>query len=97
MGTFSKSFASLGGVIAGNQDVIDFIQHHARSFIFSASMPPANAAAVLACLDIIEADPSYRRSRCIARRQGAQGAARDGLQLRRERDAGRADAIPAAR
>lgn len=59
MGTFSKSFASLGGVIAGEQDVIDFIQHHARSFIFSASMPPASAAAVLACLDIIEADPSY--------------------------------------
>ena len=59
MGTFSKSFASLGGVIAGDQDVIDFIQHHARSFIFSASMPPANAAAVLACLDIIEEDPSY--------------------------------------
>jgi 8-amino-7-oxononanoate synthase len=59
MGTFSKSFASLGGVIAGNRDVIDFIQHHARSFIFSASMPAANAAAVLACLDVIEADPSY--------------------------------------
>jgi len=54
MGTFSKSFASLGGVIAGGKDVIDYIQHHARSFIFSASMPPANVAAVLACLDIIE-------------------------------------------
>ena len=59
MGTFSKSFASLGGVIAGDKDVIDYIQHHARSFIFSASMPPANAAAVLACLDVLEADPSY--------------------------------------
>ncbi len=59
MGTFSKSFASLGGVIAGDRDVIDFIQHHARPFIFSASMPPANAAAVLACVDILEADPSY--------------------------------------
>lgn len=59
MGTFSKSFASLGGVIAGNKDVIDYIQHHARSLIFSASMPPANVATVLACLDIIEEDPSY--------------------------------------
>ena len=59
MGTFSKSFASLGGVIAGGKDVIDYIQHHARSFIFSASMPPANVAAVLACLDIIEETPSY--------------------------------------
>jgi 8-amino-7-oxononanoate synthase len=59
MGTFSKSFASLGGVLAGDQDVIDYIQHRARSFIFSASMPPANVATVLACLDIIEEDPSY--------------------------------------
>lgn len=59
MGTFSKSFASLGGVVAGNQDVIDYIQHHARSLIFSASMPPANVATVLACLDVIEEDPSY--------------------------------------
>jgi 8-amino-7-oxononanoate synthase len=59
MGTFSKSFASLGGVVAGNKDVIDYIQHHARALIFSASMPPANVATVLACLDIIENDPSY--------------------------------------
>jgi 8-amino-7-oxononanoate synthase len=59
MGTFSKSFASLGGVIAGDRDVIDFIMHHGRSLIFSASMPPANVATVLACLDVIEADPSY--------------------------------------
>jgi 8-amino-7-oxononanoate synthase len=59
MGTFSKSFASLGGVIAGGKDVIDYIQHHARPFIFSASMPPANAAAVLACLDVIEENPGY--------------------------------------
>ena len=62
MGTFSKSFASLGGVIAGSKDVIDYIQHHARSFIFSASMPPANVAAVLACLDIIEETPSYMQN-----------------------------------
>ena len=59
MGTFSKSFASLGGVIAGDADVMDFIQHHARSFIYSASMPPPAVAAVLACLDIIEDEPVY--------------------------------------
>lgn len=59
MGTFSKSFASLGGVVAGDREVIDYIQHHARSFIFSASMPPASVAAVLACLDVIEEDPGY--------------------------------------
>jgi 8-amino-7-oxononanoate synthase len=74
MGTFSKSFASLGGVIAGSQDVIDYIQHHARSLIFSASMPPANVATVLACLDVIEEDPSY-----VARVHQQAGKARDGL------------------
>lgn len=74
MGTFSKSFASLGGVIAGRKDVIDYIQHHARSFIFSASMPPANVATVLACLDVIEADPSY-----VARVHVQATKVRDGL------------------
>ncbi len=58
MGTFSKSFASVGGFISGRADVLDFIQHNARALIFSASLPPANAATVLACLDIIESDPS---------------------------------------
>ncbi len=57
MGTFSKSFASLGGFLAGNELVIDYIKHHARSLIFSASMPPSAVATVLACLDIIESEP----------------------------------------
>jgi len=57
MGTFSKSFASLGGFIAGNADVIDYIQHTARSLIFSASIPPANAAAALAALEVMEEEP----------------------------------------
>lgn len=58
MGTFSKSFASVGGFISGTKDVLHYVQHHARALMFSASLPPANAATVLACLDIIEADPS---------------------------------------
>jgi 7-keto-8-aminopelargonate synthetase-like enzyme len=57
MGTFSKSFASLGGFIAGDDDVVHYIQHHARSLIFSASMPASNVAAVLAALDIMENEP----------------------------------------
>jgi 8-amino-7-oxononanoate synthase len=57
MGTFSKSFASLGGFIAGEAEVMDFVQHRARSFIFSASMPAANVAAVLAALEIMENEP----------------------------------------
>jgi len=60
MATFSKSFASLGGVIAGEGDVIEYIQHRARALIFSASIPPSNAAAVLAALDIIESEPERR-------------------------------------
>jgi len=57
MGTFSKSFASLGGFIAGEAEVMDFVQHRARSFIFSASMPAANVAAVLAALEIMKNEP----------------------------------------
>ena len=60
MGTFSKSFASLGGVIAGDAYVINYIQHNARSMIFSASMPPAAVASVLASLEIIESEPERR-------------------------------------
>ncbi|HEY89587.1 MAG TPA: aminotransferase class I/II-fold pyridoxal phosphate-dependent enzyme [Thermoflexia bacterium] len=57
MGTFSKSFASLGGFIAGDADVLDYIQHTARSLIFSASIPPANAAAALASLEVMRKEP----------------------------------------
>jgi len=57
MSTFSKSFASLGGFIAGDEDIIDYIKHKARSLIFSASIPAANTAAALAALDIIRKEP----------------------------------------
>jgi 8-amino-7-oxononanoate synthase len=56
MGTFSKSFASIGGVISGSADMIDYIKHTARSFMFSASMAPSSVATVSACLDVIEED-----------------------------------------
>ena len=59
MGTFSKSFASVGGFIAGSADVIHYIQHHARSLIFSAALPAPNLAAVMAALDIIENEPEH--------------------------------------
>ncbi len=57
MGTFSKSFASLGGFIAGDDEVIDYIKHHARALIFSASMTPSSVATVLASLEIIRSEP----------------------------------------
>jgi 8-amino-7-oxononanoate synthase len=57
MGTFSKSFASLGGFIAADKEVINFIKHNSRSLIFSASMTPASAATVLASIEIMETEP----------------------------------------
>jgi 7-keto-8-aminopelargonate synthetase-like enzyme len=59
MGTFSKSFASIGGFIAGSAEAMHYIQHHARALMFSASLPAPNAAAVLAALDIIETEPQH--------------------------------------
>ncbi|MBT3983272.1 MAG: aminotransferase class I/II-fold pyridoxal phosphate-dependent enzyme [Bacteriovoracaceae bacterium] len=58
MGTFSKSFASIGGVLGGAKDSIEFVQLTSRSLTFSASIPPSAAATVLACLDILEKDDS---------------------------------------
>jgi 8-amino-7-oxononanoate synthase len=60
MGTFSKSFASLGGMVTGNKKVISYIKHFARSLIFSASITPASVATVLATLDIIQKEPGRR-------------------------------------
>lgn len=60
MGTYSKSLASIGGFISGDEEVIHFIKHHARSLIFSASPPPASVASVSAALDIIESEPERR-------------------------------------
>lgn len=60
MATFSKSFASIGGAIAGPEDVIHYLKHHARTLIFSASMPPSAVATVIACLDVLEREPERR-------------------------------------
>ena len=57
MGTFSKSFASLGGFIAGDKILINYLRHHARSYIFSASCTPASTAAAGAALDIMLSEP----------------------------------------
>jgi len=61
LGTFSKSFASIGGYVAGPENVIDYIKHHGRSMIFSAAVPPASAAAALAALEVMEREPERRR------------------------------------
>ncbi|HPW18645.1 MAG TPA: aminotransferase class I/II-fold pyridoxal phosphate-dependent enzyme [Candidatus Aminicenantes bacterium] len=73
MGTFSKSFASVGGFIAGPKEVVHFIQMFARPFMFSASLPPSNVATVLACLDVLEAEPErVERVNAIAARVRAE-------------------------
>jgi 8-amino-7-oxononanoate synthase len=57
MGTFSKSFASLGGFIVGDKEVINYIKHTGRAFLFSASLPASNVMAAMAALDIMEKEP----------------------------------------
>jgi 8-amino-7-oxononanoate synthase len=61
MGTFSKSMASVGGFIAGDAVVIDYIKHRARSMMFSAAPPPASVAAALATVEIMEHEPERRQ------------------------------------
>ncbi|HUT81998.1 MAG TPA: aminotransferase class I/II-fold pyridoxal phosphate-dependent enzyme [Candidatus Bathyarchaeia archaeon] len=61
MGTFSKSFASIGGYIAGSEVLCQWVKHKARALIYSASSPPSALATVLAVLDIIEKNDSYRQ------------------------------------
>jgi len=61
MSTFSKSFASLGGFVAGDEPSIHYIKHNARSLIFSASIPPSNAAAALAALHVMRDEPQHSR------------------------------------
>jgi len=60
MGTFSKTFASIGGVVAGAKPVISYIKHHARPLIFSAAATPASVSSVLAILDMLETQPELR-------------------------------------
>ncbi len=61
MGTFSKSFASLGGFIATDKEITNFLRHHSRSYIFTASITPASVAAVNASLDIMLSEPERQQ------------------------------------
>ena len=72
MSTFSKSFASLGGFIAGQRDVVHYIKHHARSLIFRARIPASNAASALAALQVMREEPErIERVNEIGRRMRA--------------------------
>ena len=73
MGTFSKSFASVGGFVAGDFSVIDYIKHFARSMVFSAALPAASTAAALKSLEIIQKEPERRELLWKNTRQLLQG------------------------
>jgi 8-amino-7-oxononanoate synthase len=81
MGTFSKSFASLGGFIAGPRKVMDYLRHHARAMIFSASVTPASAAAALASLEIIETEPALRDRLRVISEKMRNGFRAQGLEV----------------
>ena len=59
-GTFSKSLASIGGFVAGARSVINYLRHHSRPLIFTAALPPANTAGVLAALEVLQVEPERR-------------------------------------
>ena len=82
MGTFSKSLASLGGFLAANSRVVDYVRHHSRPFIFSASIPPANCAVALEALRQLKKRPELvdRLSRLAA--YARTGLTERGLKLR---------------
>lgn len=82
MGTFSKSLASIGGFMAADQYVIDYVRHNSRPFIFSASIPPASAATALAALRVIKAHPELvERLRSLSDYMRA-GLARRGVEIK---------------
>ncbi|MGB5814173.1 MAG: aminotransferase class I/II-fold pyridoxal phosphate-dependent enzyme, partial [Thermoanaerobaculia bacterium] len=60
VGTFSKSFASVGGFVAASEQIIHYLRHHSRTFIFSAALPPASTASVQAALEVMQEEPERR-------------------------------------
>jgi 8-amino-7-oxononanoate synthase len=75
-GTFSKSLASIGGFVAGAESVVHYLRHHSRPLMFTASLPPANTAGVLAALQVLQAEPE-RRSRLWGNTRRLQEGFRD--------------------
>jgi 8-amino-7-oxononanoate synthase len=73
MGTFSKAFASLGGFVVGDKDVITHIKHRARALIFSASMIPASVASAQMALNIIKTEPERRKRLWVVARRMLKG------------------------
>jgi len=83
VGTFSKSLASIGGFVAGQEYVIHYLKHHARPLIFSAALPPSNTAGVLAALEILQSEPERRAALWANTRLMADGLRSLGYDLGR--------------
>jgi 8-amino-7-oxononanoate synthase len=85
MGTFSKSLASLGGYVAGESDVVDYIRHNSRPYIFSAAIPPSNTAAALAALKILQREPERVQNLHDIAEYMRQGLKKKGLTIKDSR------------
>ena len=81
IGTFSKSFASIGGFVAGERKIIDTLKHRSRAHIFSASLPPSAVAAVLAAIRIIDEEPERRVKLLENSRYLSEGLKKIGYQV----------------
>ncbi len=82
MGTFSKSLASLGGYMAAEKDVVEFIRHNSRPYIFSAAITPSNTAAALAALRILKREPERVKALSDIAEYMRQGLKARGLKIR---------------
>ena len=72
-GTFSKSLASIGGFVAASRNIINYLRHHSRPLIFTASLPPSNTAGVLAALDVLQEDTERREQLWVNTRRLQDG------------------------
>lgn len=81
MGTFSKSFASLGGFIATNKEITNFLRHHSRSYIFTASITPASTAAALKALEIMQTEPEHQENLWKLTRHALEGFRSRGFEI----------------
>src|SRR5437879_9185910 len=79
VGTFSKSLASIGGFATGSESVIHYLRHHSRPLIFTAALPPANTAGVLAALPVLQPEPERREQLGPNTRHLPEGLASLGL------------------
>ncbi|MBO4978412.1 MAG: aminotransferase class I/II-fold pyridoxal phosphate-dependent enzyme [Muribaculaceae bacterium] len=81
MGTFSKSFASLGGFIATDKEITNFLRHHSRSYIFTASITPASTAAALKALEIMKTEPQLQEALWRNTRMALEGFREMGCEI----------------